>query len=257
MIEEAEKEEVEEDDEIIEEKIATISEIEEENEVAIVSEIEIATDSEIEKATTSEIKANIDEEEIYKKLSVLEQINYQIATKAEIKDNIIFLNTNIDLKYPIYVKEDTKINLNSYTIKSPVDNYAVIIENTNFTLLDEEENNGYVLAEKADGAIYAKDSTLNLLGGVILGIDKSGNGVKLVDTDIVIDGAMIYGGKGYEDEDGYVKNGGNAVYIVDEELDNLFHFKSGVVKGGQGGTGYNEYSFAEGGASFSNGYFSC
>ena len=247
-------------DDEIDENIATTSEIEEKIEeeikVATVSEIEIATDSEIEKATSSEVKESIDEEETYKKLPVLEQINYQIATKAEIKDNIIFLNTNIDLKYPIYVKEDTKINLNSYTIKSPLDDYAVVIENTNFTLLDEEENNGYILAEKADGAIYAKDSILNLLGGVILGIDKSGNGIKLVDTDIVIDGAMIYGGKGYEDESGYIKDGGNAIYIIDDKLDNLFHFKSGIVKGGQGGTGYNEYSFAEGGASFTNGYFS-
>ena len=233
-----------------EEMIATKSDIEEE------SEKEVATESEIEKATSSELKARVDEEETYKKLPVLEQINYQIATKAEIRDNTIVLNTNIDLKYPIYVNEDIRINLNSYTIKSPIDNYAVIIENSNFTLLDEEDNNGYVLAEKEEGAIYAKNSTLNLLGGVILGIDKSGNGIKLIDTDIIIDGAMVYGGKGYEDESGYIKDGGNAIYIIDDKLDNLFHFKNGVVKGGQGGTGYNEYSFAEGGASFTNGYFS-
>ena len=239
-----------------ENNVSSLSEINNIDEEIINKEetIENETDNNNKNVEIKKDEENIDIEE-YKQLDLFSQILYS-SDKIIKNEGVIEINDNIDLIYPLYINnDDIKIlNLNGYELTSPEDDTAIYIYNdfSIYGCLNENVNKklGSIKSKNNQHyAIYVENSNLNIENISIQGANNQGVAIYLKNSNITIDNCFIYGGKGYDTEmDDIAGIGGNAIVVDFDTNDYFIEFRSGIIKGGDGGNGYHDFAIGRGGS---------
>ncbi len=194
----------------------------------------------------------------YKDLDLIEQI-LKSSNNVKKEDENIILTDDIILKYPLYINGDyNKLFLNGFTITAPENSFA-IWTNQEFYLDGSSPHNednddvkkiGSIVGNNYKNfVIYTEYTNVFISNISIYGSNVGGNGIFLVDSNLTIDNAYIYGGKG-ERVDGDIGGiGGNAIVVDYKTNDYIIEYKSGIIKGGDGGDGYSDIAEGSGGSS--------
>ena len=256
----ATKSETEQTEELIENKIATDSEIITEN-ISTNSEVEmiISTESETKVSTISSL-------EDYILLDSLSMINY-FGGNATKENDVITLNNDIKINYPIIINETLTLDLNGYDITKEEAGFALIVTNkkyhieNNDIVIEEniednyEENNKQVIFSLIDNnvesivdinamimkneldkdTIYVDNATFNIKN-IKIHAAETKNAIYLKNSNFTMENSYVFGGSG----NAISENGGAGIYAdFDSENYNL-NLVSGSIRGGDGTASNND-----------------
>ena len=242
-------------DSIIEEDI--ISAFDENNdEIATSSDIElyenIATVSEVSEVSEEMFTTSNEIIDNYENLSAFEQILYNESESCELDGDTIVLKNNVKLEKAIHLKNNN-LDLAGFNIVGPANDSAVYIEG-NFTLTNSAENIGAIIGMSNNFAtVVINEAKVDLQSGKIYGANgsdilneekitsnKGGRGIEIINSDVVINGAEVYGGEGEEVSGIKGGDGGDAVVVKEVNVTNKITINSGAIVGGKGANGLGD-----------------
>lgn len=207
-----------------------------------------------------------DLEEEFKKLSLLEQLNYVDKSTAKEIDGRIVLYNDIVTNNTLYVNNNSILDLNNHYIKGENcevtininPNIKFSVTNNKIINYDYENNteaqNGYIASVGQLSAIYAlENSTFTLDNGLVMGTENADAAVYLINADFIMNNGIIWGSDGTDDEDGRGYDGRTAVIANFDSDKYKINFNGGFIIGGNGGKG-SQGKRSYGGAALSNYY---
>ena len=240
------------------EETSTDAEANDETEANVESETSEETETfdetkESEETETSEEMEAIAEESLVAKAtpSDIDDLNKVVGTALNddsifsVENDVMTLLKDAVLDESLKIEKDTTINLNSFTLSIEKDDYVLNVKNAALTIKDDSKNGGIVGSANMP-AIYAESADLYLYS-INISTTKANNirvsnnyTIESNNSNIIVDGANIYGKDGADNEKKYGAEGGAAIYA--KMLDNSKKVKvvSGVIKGGRGGDGIGE-----------------
>ena len=207
-----------------------------------------------------------DLEEEFKKISLLEQLNYVDKSTAKEIDGRIVLYNDVVTNNTLYVNNDSMLDLNNHYIKGEDCEVTININpNIKFSVTnnqiinnDYENNtevqNGYIASVGQLSAIYAmENSTFTLDNGVIMGAENADAAVYLINANFIMNNGIVWGSDGTDDEDGRGYDGRTGVIANFDSNKYKITFNGGFIVGGNGGKG-SQGKKSYGGAALSNYY---
>ena len=242
----------------VDEETSTDAEANDETEANVESETSEETETfdetkESEETETSEeVEATAEESLVAKATpSDIDDLNKVVGTALNadsifsVENDVMTLLKDAVLDESLKIEKDTTINLNSFKLSIEKDDYVLNVKNAALTIKDDSKNGGIVGSANMP-AIYAESADLYLYS-INISTTKANNirvsnnyTIESNNSNIIVDGANIYGKDGADNEKKYGAEGGAAIYA--KMLDNSKKVKvvSGVIKGGRGGDGIGE-----------------